>query len=376
MKYCRKCVLPDTRPNLKFDPEGVCSACRHHELRLQVNWDTREQVFKELIDSVTDSTSGYNCLIPVSGGKDSTWQVLKCLEYGLRPLTLSWRPPGRTTLGERNLRNLVGQGVDHLDYTINPTVERSFTHAAFVERGIPGLPMHMAIYNIPLRVALAFGIPLVVWGENSAVEYGDGDDERDGSLLTDEWLTKYGVTDGTRLQDWVSGELSEEDLTAYAGPMPSELERHGIRGIFLGHYFRWDPQETLAIAKASGFEVSEEGPLVGIYNFADIDDAYLAVHHWIKWYKFGFTRTFDNLSLEIRNRRVSRQEAIEVLRISGDEMPVTAIEQFCGYLQIDEEQFSRVCERFRNPEVWKLTGDVWSIPDFIVEDWTWRSRRS
>jgi hypothetical protein len=118
------------------------------------------------------SACGYDCVIPVSGGKDSTWQVVKCLEYGLNPLAVTWKTPARTEVGAQNLANLVALGVDHIDYQINPKVERRFMLKALERFGSTAVPMHMALFSIPLTVAVRFEIPLVVWGENSALEYG------------------------------------------------------------------------------------------------------------------------------------------------------------------------------------------------------------
>ena len=135
-------------------------------------------------------------MVPVSGGKDSHWQVLTCLEHGLTPLAVTWRTPSRTELGARNLENLVGLGVDHIDYRINPRVERKLVYRCLAQYGSTAIPMHMALFAIPLNVALKFGIPLVVWGENSAFEYGSAKEEHAGWRMSADWLRTYGVTQG------------------------------------------------------------------------------------------------------------------------------------------------------------------------------------
>ena len=124
MKWCRSCILPDTRPNLTLDADGVCNACRNHGTKRQIDWNARAAALRDAVATAKAAASGYDCLIPVSGGKDSTWQTVKCLELGLKPLAVTWRPPGRTAIGQRNLDNLIGLGVDHIDYSIDPEVER------------------------------------------------------------------------------------------------------------------------------------------------------------------------------------------------------------------------------------------------------------
>ena len=370
MRYCTKCIIPETRPNIEFDSEGVCNGCLSHGQRPRIDWEGRESTFREVVDNARNRSLGYDCLIPVSGGKDSTWQVVKCLEYGLNPLAMSWKTPARTDIGARNLANLIRLGVDHIDYQVNPKVEKKFMYQALVRYGETAIPMHMALFNMPLTIAAKFDIPLVVWGENSAFEYGGTEEERTGFKLDRRWLQKYGVMKGTTAGDWVSDELTEKELTPYRSA-DDELDRKGVLAVFLGYYFPWDPETSLKVATANGFESRREGPKTGYYNYADIDDDFISIHHYLKWYKFGLTRTFDNLSLEIRNGRMTRSEAIEILSERGDETPDDDIVKFCEFVGITRDHFSEIIERFRNPDVWTRRNGSWLIEDFLIPDWRW-----
>jgi len=371
MRYCARCITPATRPNIRLNEEGVCNACVAYGMRRQIDWVARERAFREVVERARGRSRGYDCVIPVSGGKDSTWQVVKCLEYGLNPLAVTWKTPARTEIGARNLANLVGLGVDHIDYQVNLRVERKFMYRALVRYGSPAIPMHLALFNIPLTIAVRFAIPLVVWGENSAVEYGGDADALHGFRLEGGWLKRYGVTHGTTARDWISDELSEREMTPYFGPTDEELDAKEILAAFLGYYFPWDPETSLAVARAHGFEPRAEGPKTGYYDYADIDDDFISIHHWLKWYKFGFTRTFDNLSVEIRNGRMTRLEAIEVLRKRGDETPWEDIAKFCQFVGITEVHFFDVVERFRNPEIWVRRDGKWRIEGCLIPDWNW-----
>ncbi len=370
MKYCAKCVLPDTRPNLRLGADGVCLACRTHGLRARVDWKTRARDFQQVVKRAKSRSRGWDCLIPVSGGKDSTWQVVMCLKAGLNPLAVTWKTPGRTELGRRNLENLVRLGVDHVDWQVNPKVEARFMWKAFERYGSTAIPMHMALFNIPLTIAVRYRIPLVVWGENSAVEYG-GEASKQGHALDADWLKRYGVMHGTTAKDWVSKDLPAKALTPYFGPSAKDLSSAGVRAVFLGHYFRWDPENTARVAMAHGFSARPEGARTGLYDYADLDDDFISIHHWLKWHKFGFTRTFDNLSLEIRNGRMKRAQAVAFLRRRGDETPAGDIAKFCSFAGKSVKQFHAVAERFRSKKVWKKTGGRWTIPGFIVSDRTW-----
>ena len=172
MVFCEHCVLPDTRPGLTIGPDGVCNACHGHAAKKTIDWKRRRTRLEAIMSEAKKRSHGFDCIVPVSGGKDSTWQVVTCLEHGLRVLAVTWRTPGRTRLGQQNLDNLIRLGVDHVDYTIHPEVDKRFTHRALVRTGSTGVPMHMAMFAIPLRLALAQNIPLVVWGESAHMEYG------------------------------------------------------------------------------------------------------------------------------------------------------------------------------------------------------------
>lgn len=368
MRFCALCVLPDTRPNLVLDDQGVCDACRGHAARADIDWGQREADFRSLVKDVRRASDGYDCVIPVSGGKDSTWQVATCLDHGLKPLAVTWRTPARTEIGQQNLDNLISLGVDHIDFSIDPEVERRFMLRAFERHGSTAIPMHMALFNIPLTIAQRFRIPLVVWGENSAVEYG-GEQALKGHRLDGAWLRRFGVTHGTTCQDWVSADLTQKALTPYKGPTDADLENAGIRAVFLGHYFPWDPETSLRVAEKYGFRRRKEGPLTGIYDYADIDDHFIALHHWIKWYKFGFTRAFDNLSIEIRNGRITREAAIDTLAALGPQRPDDGIRRFCEFARISEARFDEVAESFRDTTIWKREDGRWTLPGFLIPEW-------
>lgn len=372
MRYCSKCIIPDTRPGIEIGADGVCSACLSHATKNHdIDWTERESSFKSVVAEALRKSHGYDCLIPVSGGKDSTWQVVKCLEYGLNPLAVTWKTPARTEVGARNLANLVSLGVDHIDYQINPCVEKKFMYQALVRFGSTAIPMHMALFNIPLTLAIKYRIPLVVWGENSGFEYSGVGDESRGYHLDGAWLKRFGNTHATTARDWVSDQLSEKELTPYFGPDDQELEEQGIMAVFLGHYFPWDPEQSLEVARANGFQIREAGPKTGYYNYADIDDDFISIHHYLKWYKFGFTRLFDNLSLEIRNGRITRQRAVEIVRERGDETPHQDIAKFCDFAGLTKGHFFEIIERFRNQEVWRKRDGKWTIEGFLIPDWNW-----
>ncbi len=373
MQYCKSCILPDTRTNLAIMEDGVCNACHSWFAKKDdIDWEEREKQFGSLVKSIKSTSNKWDCVIPVSGGKDSTWQVIKALEYGLKPLCVTWRTPVRNAIGQKNLDNLIQLGVDHIDFSINPKVEKALTLKTFKKAGSLAIPMHMALFAIPLQTAISYKIPLVLWGENSGMEYGGSKESLLGFKMTQEWLKTYGVTQGTIAHDWVDDDLSLKDLSSYIWPTDKEMECAGVTASFLGWYFPWDPHETYRVAKENGFVASTDAPKTGLYDFADIDDEFIiTIHHWLKWYKFGFTRLWDNLSLEIRMGRITRDTAIDRIKEQGEEYPREAIEKFCNWSGIDQGRFEKIVHSFRNHNVWVSEQEKWKIKDFLIRDWKW-----
>ena len=164
--------------------------------------------------------------------------------------------------------------------------------------------------------------------------------------------------------------LSRRDLTPYFSPTEEELSAAGVLAVFLGYYFEWDPETTYRVARQHGF-AQEERARTGYYAYADIDDDFISIHHHMKWYKFGFTRLFDNLSLEIRNGRMRREEAVRIVAETGDQTPHADIDKFCAFAGLPRAEFDAIAETFRDIDVWEKRNGIWRIRDFLIPDWRW-----
>ena len=147
----------------------------------------------------------------------------------------------------------------------------------------------------------------------------------------------------------------------------------GVKEVLLGYYFKWNPQKTFNISRKYGFK-SAAKPKTGYYSFADIDDEFLiTVHHWLKWYKYGFTRLWDNLSIEIRNKHLSRNKAIKIVKKTGNELPIKEIKKFCDYTKISLKKFFIIAEKFRNKKIlFKDKSGEWKIRNFLINQWRWK----
>ncbi len=234
---CRKCVLPNTRPHVKFDKNGICSVCNSFKRTSKINWKNQRQKFKSLVKEIKKKSSAYDILIPVSGGKDSTWQVHTCLKYKLNPLAFSYKPILRTLVGNQNLNNLLNLGVDHIDFTINRKTETYLLKKAFIKFGAVGLPMHMAMWSIASQLSDKFKIKYVLWGENPAVEYSGTKENTKLKNLDEKWIKKFGINFNTKISDWYDSRLNEKNT------IPFKRKQRNQKSIFLGEYFKWDPKK-------------------------------------------------------------------------------------------------------------------------------------
>ena len=282
----------------------------------------------------------------------------------LNPLTFTYKTPLRTKIGQDNLDNLIKIGVDHLEYTINPKVEKKFIKKAFIKKGIAALPMHMAMWAIAYKLATKFEIPYIFWGENSAKEYSGTKKNIKLDYLDHKWIKKFGVNANTSVRDWIDGDLTEKKLEPYMFDIKKNSQ---IKSIFLGDYFSWDPIKVLKISKQLGFKFNKKSKRTGSYSFADIDDYLISIHHFIKIYKFGFSRSFDNLSLEIRNKRLSRDKAIKIANKDMKKIPYEDIKIFCNYIGISKKKFFMICEKFRNKNIWKKVNGKWVLKTSLNE---------
>jgi N-acetyl sugar amidotransferase len=371
MKWCKICVLPDTRPDLAIGKDGVCNMCATHGMHRDRDWTARTAMFHRVAEHAKTRSVGYDCLVALSGGKHSMRQLVTCLEAGLKPLAVTCKSPGRTALGASNLEDLVKLGVDHIDYEINPEIEKRFMLAALTRFGDPGIPMRTALVGIPLTIAVRFRIPLIVWGDRSGFESSAAVLDGSAVQLDSAWLQKSAARYKAVLLDCIGDGYVAKDMLAYLAPDDEVLAAAGTHAVFLADYFPWDAEATPPVAAAHGSRQGEQAKR-GYYDDGEIDDEFMSVHRWFTWYKFGFTSLFDRLSSEIRSGRISREIALDVLRRRGDDAPHDNIFALCRFLGIGMDRFFAIAEEFRNAAVWTKRGGTWVIDDFLIADWDWR----
>ena len=273
MKFCTKCVMPETKPNLHFDQDGVCDACRSQENKnIDIDWGSRKAEFLELIKKYKKHPI-YDCVIGVSGGKDSTFQVLTMLNLGLNPLCVCFEPTIPTKVGRKNLKNLNNLGVDIIHIKRDPIVYKKLAKEAFKRTGDNEWQNHLGIFTCVPRIAVNFGIPLIIWGESPQLEYGGPATSKDNNILDKNWLDKFGGLLGNSIEDMIGVDgLDEKDLYFYTYPSDEELKRVNVTGLFLGYYFKWDYKENLRISQENGFKCSDRPVETTYENFENLEE--------------------------------------------------------------------------------------------------------
>ena len=367
MQYCKKCLYPDTKPQIIFNEEGICSACVNHEKKKIIDWDKKRQEFGEILDKYrSKDKTNYDCIIPVSGGKDSHYQtyVIK-KEFGLNPLVINFHPHDQTELGKKNLENLKKIGVDCIEFSPNPEVYLKLARFGLKELGDFQWPEHLGIFTIPVLMAVKFNIPLIIWGENPQLEYGQPTDVDKDTILDREWNEKNGgyFLDKIKPKDMVKYGFQLDELRSYIYPTDEEIKSVGVTGVFLGSYLKWDIFNQLNIVKKIGFEESvdkKEGTYDGWENL----DVYFTVFHdYFKFLKYGFGRATDHASIEIRYGRITRKEGLELVKKNEGKIPRKYLKEFLEFAEISMDEFLEICSKFTNKKIFKVDSEQKIVQD-------------
>lgn len=352
--YCTSCILPSTKPDLAFDTGGRCQACVNYENRVEIDWEARKSEFVALLENARNAkTTAWDCLVPVSGGKDSTFQVLKIKELGFNPLAVTSTTCDFSPIGQRNLDNLRKIGVDHVALSPNPQVRAKLNRIGLEEVGDISWPEHVGIFTIPVRASVMFKVPLIVWGENSQNEYGGPPAMADNQVLDRRWLEEFGGLLGLRVTDLAkSYGVSSSDLELYTYPSDDDLRATETRGVFLGYFFPWDGLNNAVNSQARGFETWPTVVQGSAASYENLDNYQTGIHDYFKFLKFGFGRASDILSMHVRRGRLERTEAIKQAPVLEGKFPREYLGKSLVHilkpLGLGVERFEEICDEYTN----------------------------
>ena len=370
MRYCTQCLNTDTRPNIVFREDGLCYPCANYLTPSKIDWDARRKDLKKIVDfAVANNQSGYDCIVGVSGGKDSTRQALHIKEhFSLKPLLVSMNyPPEQISQrGVDNLSNLISKGFDCINIGCSPVLWKKAMRHAFLKHGNWAKSTELALFSSVPRLAVAYQIPLIFWGESAASLLGEmgvlGSVPFDGNRLKNSNTLKGGEI------GWLtSAGFARESILQYIYPSDEDMIKAKLKIIFMD-YFMGEFSSFLNgnFAALRGLSIRKPNPRrdPDYYGTSMLDEDFININMFVRYLKFGFGRTSDNVNVDIRYGRISRQQGIELVsRFDGNYDPAL-LEKFCSFIGISTEDFWRTADRFVNKGLFKKVEEGVYRPKF------------
>ena len=363
MKYCKNCLMPGTKPGLILDNQGICQACRHYEIRKTVDYSARFEELKNLADKYRREDGSNDCIIAISGGKDSHFQVYVMKELlGMNPLLVSVSDPfSKTKAGQHNFQNIADTfGCDIIALHQNPSLVRKMVRIAFEEMGSPTWPIDRAIYTFPLKMAIRWKIPLVIYGENVSWEYGGVLQEETYNAIDQ---IKNDVVKSIDWDFWFDHSISRKEIEMLRNPTDEEIVSAGLEPIYLSYFIPWDGYKNFQVAKRYGFrDLSHEWRREGfIEDYDQVDSIAYLVHPWLKYPKFGFARATDVVGYWIRSGRITIKEGARLIRDNDHKLDQRALDDFLRFTGFTDKEFWDVVERLYNQDIFEKVDSVWRL---------------
>ena len=355
MKICSKCIQPNTRPGIFFNKESICGACLWEEEKNKINWNERIKELRNIVEDAKDKKADYDCVIGVSGGKDSTKQAITARDaLGLKCLLVNYQPENITDIGVENMENLKQNGFDVLSIRPNPKIMQKLVKYDFFNYLNPVKATEFSLYSSAYIIAEKFNIPLVIQGENPGLTVGtsltgvgkDSDALKAYQLQTlSKGFNEYLEIDG----------ISEKELFLFHYDV-KKLIAQNTKGIWLQYFLKeWTYRGNAEFSSKYGFKGREnfKPEDIGTYiGFGSLDSDLVHVNQMLKFIKFGFGFCMDHVCYDIRDGNLNRKEAIELVLKYDGKCADHYINDFCNYIEISQDVFWKTVEKFR--------GDIWN----------------
>ena len=367
LKWCSNCLSMSTRPRITFDERGFCNACRWMEKKKTLDWDSREKQLTNLLDKHRSDSGGFDCMVPVSGGKDGSYVAYNLKhKYGLNPLSLPITPALALDLGEENLRAFVASGYNHI--SVNPAYEsmRVLNKQGFIEMGFPYFGWLISIQAAVVKMASQLDIGLIFYGEDGEVEYG-GSEATDSTPIYDVNYMKKIYLEGGFEKVLDASNLTESDLYFFRFPNDEALDKNPIDITHWSYFENWDPYRNYLVAKKEcGLTEAKDNNAGTFTNFSQNDQALYALHAYMMYIKLGFGRANQDASIEIRRGAMDREQALNLVNLYDGHYPEEFIELYLEYYQMTLQEFTDVIDSWANEDLFKKVDGHWK-PKFTVK---------
>jgi N-acetyl sugar amidotransferase len=368
IKFCKNCFTPNTRPRVVFNRLGICNACLNSAEKKKINWKKREKEFHTIILNIKKDSKKYkrtyDCIVPWSGGKDSSSIALKLkYNFGLNPLLVTFSPLIINEIGAHNREEILKKGFDSIFFRPNQNTARILSKRFFIERGNPKVAWDAGINSVPVQVAIAYKIPYIFYAEHGESEYG-------GLVLSDKSKKLRDVKEviehqiGDYPENWQTKNISKLDLSPYIYPSDTVLKKNKILAYYFSYFFKWSMFDNYNYVKKflPSFKENLQGRTEGTFtNFDSLDDKIDDLYYYMQYIKFGFGRATRDASRFIQNGHMNKLEGLKFIKKYDGEYPQRNLEIVLDYLSLKEYDFNEIIDKHRNLEIWRPKNNNWEL---------------
>ena len=364
LSWCTNCLNNSLRPRITFDKKGWCNACQWMEEKKEVNWEKRRKELLQIVKKFK-SNSIYDCIVPVSGGKDGSYVASQIRDkFGLNPLTVTSRPPLELDVGKTNLNNFLKYNYDHVHVTPNYKAMQSLNKIGFIKLGSPYYGWLTSIFSTVLNVAIQHNINLIFYGEDGEVEYG-GSTENKNKAIFDVKYTINNYLESGYHKIIKQSKLDERELYWFNFPK-KEIGKRKIGVTHWSYFEPWDSYRNYLVAKDKfNLDEHKQNSAGTFTNFAQNDQSLFALHAYLMYLKFGFGRATQDAGIEIRRKAMTREQGLNLVRLYDNHFPQEFLEEYLEYYQMSKSQFMKVIDFWANKKLFKKIKGQW-MPKFDI----------
>ncbi len=367
VKWCKNCLNMSTRPRISFDERGFCNACQWMEEKKNLDWSKRQLQLEKILDHAKKNKKGnYDCLVPVSGGKDGTYVAYQLRDkHKMNILTVTVKPPLELETGEKNLKNFINQNFEHIHITPNQKSMQMINKLGFIEKGSPYYGWLVSIFTSVMRTALMYNIDLIFYGEDGEIEYGGSTKNKNEPFFDFQFTIKH-YFEGDHKKICEKSGLSKNDLYFFTIDEQEYIQKD-LKLTHWGYFEPWDSYRNYLFAKKKlPFQESETANVGTFTNFAQNDQAFFALHTYLMYLKFGFGRATQDAGIEIRRGAMTREQAKNLVKLYDNQYPEKFEKQYLDYYQMKLEDFNKVLDKHVNKNLFEKKNGRWS-PIFEID---------
>ena len=353
--WCSSCLTMSTRNRITFDSKRRCNACQWAERKKTLNWEIREKQLEDLLDKNRSSTKDFDCLVPVSGGKDGGYVSYQLKEkYGMNPLCITVSPPLQLEIGNKNLKNFINSGFSLISIDTDINTMKFLNKLGLIEMGLPYFGWLIAIQSIPIRFANKLGINLIFYGEDGEVEYGGSQETNKNYHHDVKYMKKVYFEGGYEEILALASRKELSGLELFKFPDDKDLNNSALKILHWSYFENWDPYRNYLIAKKyCGLLESDQTNSGTFTNFAQNDQALYSLHAYLMYLKFGFGRANQDACIDIRRGAMDRDQGINLVKLYDGKYPDEYIDLYLEYFELTKEEFNKILDKWTNKELFK-----------------------